>query len=85
LLAVSQLLTWGGSCIVNDLKGDLYDQTAGYRKTIGAVYRFDTRGYGDPYDPLQGKYEEDDLYALAKHLLYEQVIEELALSVWCHV
>jgi type IV secretion system protein VirD4 len=71
LLAVSQLLTWGGSCIVNDIKGDLYDQTAGYRATIGDVYRFDTRGYGDPYDPLQGKYEEDDLYAIAKHLLYE--------------
>ena len=23
------------------------------------------------YDPLQGKYAEDDLYTLAKHLLYE--------------
>ena len=31
----------------------------------------DTRGYGDPYDPLQGKIEEDDLYTLAKNLLYE--------------
>ena len=71
LLAVSQLLTWKGSAVVFDLKGDLYDQTAGYRKGIGDVYRIDTRGYGDPYDPLQGKYEEDDLYTLAKHLLYE--------------
>jgi type IV secretion system protein VirD4 len=71
LLAVSQLLTWGGSAVVFDIKGDLYDQTAGYRKTLGDVFRFDTRGYGDPYDPLQGKYEEDDFYALAKHLLYE--------------
>jgi type IV secretion system protein VirD4 len=71
LLAVSQLLTWKGSVIVFDIKGDLYDQTAGYRKTLGDVFRFDTRGFGDPYDPLQGKYAEDDLYALAKHLLYE--------------
>jgi type IV secretion system protein VirD4 len=71
LLAVSQLLTWNGSAIVFDLKGDLYDQTAGYRKTIGDVFRVDTRGFGDPYDPLQGKVEEDDLYTLAKHLLYE--------------
>jgi type IV secretion system protein VirD4 len=72
LLAVSQLLTWTeGSAIVFDLKGDLYDQTAGFRKGLGGVFRFDTRGYGDPYDPLHGKYEEDDLYTLAKHLLYE--------------
>ena len=31
LLAVSQLLTWKGSAVVFDLKGDLYEQTAGYR------------------------------------------------------
>jgi type IV secretion system protein VirD4 len=71
LLAVSQLLTWKGSAVVFDLKGDLYHQTAGYRQTIGDVFRVDTRGFGDPYDPLQGKYEEDDLYTLAKNLLYE--------------
>ena len=71
LLAVSQLLTWSGSAVVFDLKGDLYEQTAGYRKGIGDVFRVDTRGFGDPYDPLQGKYAEDDLYTLAKHLLYE--------------
>ena len=71
LLAVSQLLTWKESAVVFDLKGDLYEQTAGYRRGIGDVFRVDTRGYGDPYDPLQGKYEEDDLYTLAKHLLYE--------------
>jgi type IV secretion system protein VirD4 len=71
LLAVSQLLTWQGSAVVFDLKGDLYEQTAGYRKGIGDVFRVDTRGLGDPYDPLAGKYAEDDLYTLAKHLLYE--------------
>jgi type IV secretion system protein VirD4 len=71
LLAVSQLLTWQGSAVVFDLKGDLYEQTAGYRKTLGDVFRVDTRGFGDPYDPLAGKYAEDDLYTLAKHLLYE--------------
>lgn len=71
LLAVSQLLTWKGSAVVFDLKGDLYEQTAGFRKSFGDVFRFDTRGYGDPYDPLEGRFEEDDLYTLAKHLLYE--------------
>jgi type IV secretory pathway TraG/TraD family ATPase VirD4 len=29
LLATSQLLTWRHSVIVNDIKGDLFDQTAG--------------------------------------------------------
>ena len=58
LLAVSQLLTWSGSAVVFDLKGDLYEQTAGYRRGIGDVFRVDTRGYGDPYDPLAGKYAE---------------------------
>src|SRR5512133_1247158 len=31
LLAVCQILTWGSSAIVFDIKGDLYQQTAGYR------------------------------------------------------
>src|SRR5918992_4311054 len=35
LLATSQLLTWPHSVIVNDIKGELYTQTAGYRATIG--------------------------------------------------
>src|SRR5215216_6045358 len=35
LLAVSQLLTWPHSVIVNDIKGDLYLQTAEYRRRLG--------------------------------------------------
>jgi type IV secretion system protein VirD4 len=34
LLAVSQLLSWNHSVIVNDIKGDLFTQTAGYRATL---------------------------------------------------
>jgi type IV secretion system protein VirD4 len=71
LLAVCQLLTWGSSAIVFDIKGDLYRQTAGYRKTLGPVYRFDTRGQGHCYDPFRGREEDDQLYAIAHHLLYE--------------
>src|SRR5215216_95308 len=71
LLAVCQLLTWGGSAVVFDIKGDLYTQTAGYRATLGPVYRFDTRGQGHTYDPFRGKESEDELYAIAHHLLYE--------------
>ena len=71
LLAVSQLLTWKHSAVVFDIKGELFDQTAGYRSTLGNVYVIDPRGYGHRYDPLHGKTDEDDLYTLAKHLLYE--------------
>ncbi len=41
LLATSQLLSWQHSVIVNDIKGDLYQQTAGYRSTLGPVYVID--------------------------------------------
>jgi type IV secretion system protein VirD4 len=71
LLAVSQLLTWRSSCVVNDIKGELHDQTAGFRATLGKVYVLDPRGYGHQYDPLQGRDTEDELYGCAKHLLYE--------------
>jgi hypothetical protein len=37
MLAVSQLLTWPHSVIVNDVKGELFTQTAGYRATLGKV------------------------------------------------
>jgi hypothetical protein len=71
LLAVCQLLTWGGSAIVFDIKGDLYKQTAGYRKTLGDVFRFDAEGFGACFDPFRGKESEDELYAIAHQLLYE--------------
>src|SRR6266446_35553 len=41
LLAVSQLLTWKHSVIVNDIKGELFAATAGYRSTLGHVYVLD--------------------------------------------
>src|SRR5215211_8090455 len=71
LLAVCQLLTWDSSAIVFDIKGDLYKQTAGYRQTLGPVYRFDTRGQGHCFDPFHGKEGDDELFAIAYKLLYE--------------
>jgi type IV secretion system protein VirD4 len=71
LLAISQLLTWEHSVVVNDVKGELYAQTAGYRATLGPVYVIDPRGFGHQYDPLHAKTDEDELYAAAKNLLYE--------------
>src|SRR5438874_4658429 len=46
LLAVSQLLSFRHSVIVNDIKGELFDQTAGYRKTLGKVFVLDPNGVG---------------------------------------
>src|SRR5437764_2426803 len=71
LLAVSQLLTWHHSVIVNDIKGDLFAQTAGFRSLLGPVYVLDPTGVGHAYDPLQGKATEDALYASAAHLLHQ--------------
>jgi len=70
LLAVSQILTWQGSMIINDIKGDLFTQTAGYRATVGEVFVIDPRGVGHRYDPLQGKHTEEELTAQATRLLY---------------
>src|SRR5262249_44697363 len=51
LLAVTQLLTTGLSCLVNDIKGDLFTQTAGYRNALGPVFVIDPTGVGDRFDP----------------------------------
>ncbi len=70
LLAVSQLLTWKHSVIVNDIKGDLFTQTAGYRSTLGKVFVIDPQGYGHRFDPLYGNLTEDEFYSSASHLLF---------------
>src|SRR5918999_726109 len=71
LLATSQLLTWPHSVIVNDIKGELYTQTAGYRATLGKVYVIDPTGIGNWYDPLLGKETEDEFLSAATQLLYK--------------
>jgi type IV secretion system protein VirD4 len=71
LLAVSQLLTWQHAVIVNDVKGELFTQTAGYRSTLGKVYVIDPTGIGHRYDPLLGKNTEDEFLSAATHLLYQ--------------
>jgi type IV secretion system protein VirD4 len=71
LLAVSQLLSWQHSVIVNDIKGELFTQTAGYRSTLGKVFVIDPTGVGHCYDPLQGKQTEDAFYSSASQLLFQ--------------
>lgn len=70
LLATSQLLTWPHSVIVNDIKGDLFTQTAGYRATLGKVLVIDPQAVGNRFDPLLGKQTEDELLSSATHLLH---------------
>ncbi len=71
LLATSQLLSWQHSVIVNDIKGELFLQTAGYRSTLGPVYVLDPTGNGHCYDPLSEKKTEDELLSAASHLLFQ--------------
>jgi type IV secretion system protein VirD4 len=71
ILAMSQLLTWPHSIVVVDIKGELYQNTAGFRSRLGPVYVIDPRGVGHQYDPLQAQTSEDELYAAAKNLLFD--------------
>jgi len=71
LLATSQLLSWKHSVIVNDIKGELFTQTAGYRATLGDVFVIDPTGVGHCFDPFADKHTEDEFYSSASHLLFK--------------
>jgi type IV secretion system protein VirD4 len=71
LLAISQILTFMGSVVVLDIKGELYEATAAYRNTLGPVFVIDPEAVGNQFDPLYGRVTERQLYAAAKYLLYE--------------
>jgi type IV secretion system protein VirD4 len=71
LLAISQLLTWPHAAVVLDIKGELYDATANYRRRLGPVFVIDPEAVGNQFDPLHGRVTERQLYAAAKYLLYE--------------
>jgi type IV secretion system protein VirD4 len=52
-LVVPTLLTWPGSAIVHDIKGENWTITAGWRARFGRVLRFDpTSPTSDAYNPL---------------------------------
>ena len=70
LLATAQLLSWKGSVVVNDIKGDLFTHTAGYRAQFSDVVVFDPTGVGHRYDPLSGKQTEDELLSASARLLF---------------
>src|SRR3546814_14289174 len=52
-LVVPTLLTWPGSCIVHDIKGENWQLTAGFRAQPGSVLTFDpTNRASADYTPL---------------------------------
>ena len=73
-LVVPTLLTWSGSCIVHDIKGENWTLTAGFRAKHGRVLLFDpTNVHSAAYNPLlevrQGEWEVRDVQNIADILV----------------
>ncbi|UHD45244.1 conjugal transfer protein TraG [Aureimonas altamirensis] len=73
-LVVPTLLTWPGSCIVHDIKGENWTLTAGFRSRHGRVLLFDpTNARSSAYNPLlevrQGEWEVRDVQNIADILV----------------
>ena len=73
-LVVPSLLTWPGSCIVHDIKGENWGLTAGFRSRIGRVLLFDPTNAGSAaYNPLlevrRGEWEVRDVQNVADVLV----------------
>jgi type IV secretion system protein VirD4 len=73
-LVVPTLLTWPGSCIVHDIKGENWTLTAGFRARHGRVLLFDpTHPQSSAYNPLlevrRGKWEVRDVQNIADILV----------------
>lgn len=73
-LVVPTLLTWPGSCIVHDIKGEKWGLTAGFRSRHGRVLLFDpTNARSSAYNPLlevrQGEWEVRDVQNFADILI----------------
>jgi type IV secretion system protein VirD4 len=73
-LVVPTLLTWPGSAIVHDIKGENWSLTAGWRAQFGRVLLFDpTNIDGTAYNPLfevrRGEWEVRDVQNIADVLV----------------
>ena len=73
-LVVPSLLTWPGSCIVHDIKGENWGLTAGLRAGFGRVLLFDpTNTTSAAYNPLlevrRGEWEVRDVQNVADVLV----------------
>jgi type IV secretion system protein VirD4 len=73
-LVVPTLLTWPGSCIVHDIKGENWQLTSGFRAKHGRVLLFDPTNIGSAaYNPLlevrRGEWEVRDVQNVADVLV----------------
>ncbi|AZO68042.1 conjugal transfer protein TraG [Mesorhizobium sp. M6A.T.Cr.TU.016.01.1.1] len=73
-LVVPSLLTWPGSAIVHDIKGENWELTAGWRSRFGCVLLFDpTNPASAAYNPLlevrRGEWEVRDVQNVADVLV----------------
>jgi type IV secretion system protein VirD4 len=73
-LVVPTLLTWPGSCIVHDIKGENWTLTSGFRSLHGRVLLFDpTNAKSAAYNPLlevrRGEWEVRDVQNVADVLV----------------
>ncbi|MER8499429.1 conjugal transfer protein TraG [Mesorhizobium sp. M1142] len=73
-LVVPSLLTWPGSAIVHDIKGENWELTAGWRARFGRVLLFDpTNAASASYNPLlevrRGEWEVRDVQNVADVLV----------------
>ncbi|MGX5850568.1 conjugal transfer protein TraG [Mesorhizobium sp. PL10] len=73
-LVVPSLLTWPGSAIVHDIKGENWELTAGWRARFGRVLLFDpTNAASAAYNPLlevrRGEWEVRDVQNVADVLV----------------
>src|SRR4051812_36839025 len=73
-LVVPTLLTWPGSCIVHDIKGENWSLTSGFRARHGRVLLFDpTNPESSAYNPLlevrRGEWEVRDVQNVADVLV----------------
>ncbi|MFZ2156686.1 MAG: type IV secretory system conjugative DNA transfer family protein, partial [Bradyrhizobium sp.] len=73
-LVVPTLLTWPGSCIVHDIKGENWNLTSGFRSQHGRVLLFDpTNAKSAAYNPLlevrRGEWEVRDVQNVADVLV----------------
>lgn len=73
-LVIPSLLTWHGSAIVHDIKGENWTLTAGFRAAVGQVLLFDpTNAASAAYNPLlevrKGEWEVRDVQNVADVLV----------------
>ncbi len=73
-LVVPTLLSWTGSCVVHDIKGENWQLTSGWRSTLGPCIRFDPTDRASPrYNPLleirKGDFEVRDVQNIADILV----------------